>query len=141
MPLDRAPSCAASNHIAACSPVAETWRRSLGGTEQIFADQDDDFSEQIYILAAQISDDLFLVIDQVFRILLIFRIFSLLSVVHDPFFPLKKNTFFYSFHIFAYIRQRYFSKYWGGGECVGRPPTSNFGRDRPPVPPRFPPLL
>ena len=54
-------------------------------------------------------------------------------------FPHKKNTFFYSFHTFAHIRQHYFSKYWGD-ECMGRLPTWNFGGDRPLVPPRFPPL-
>src|SRR6218665_889501 len=28
-----------------------------------------------------------------------------------------------------------------GGQCMGRPPTSNFLGDRPPVPPRSPPLV
>ena len=42
----------------------------FGGTEKIFADQDDVtfFSDKISILPAKISDDLFLVIGQVFRI-------------------------------------------------------------------------
>src|SRR6218665_3094369 len=29
----------------------------------------------------------------------------------------------------------------GGDQCMGRPPTSNFGGTVPPVPPRSPPLL
>src|SRR6218665_3751723 len=48
-------------------------------------------------------------------------------------FPHKKNNFFYSFHNFAHIRQHYFAKYWGD-ECIGRPPTSNFGGTVPPSP-------
>ena len=59
------------------------WRKpgaKFGGTEKIFADQDDIFSEKMSILAAKISDDLFLVIDQVFEFSLIFRIFTLLNV-------------------------------------------------------------
>src|SRR6218665_1685986 len=51
----------------------------------------------------------------------------------------QEKHLFYSFHTFAHIRQHYFSKYWGD-ECMGRPPTSNFGGTVPPVPPRFPPL-
>src|SRR6218665_2797200 len=107
----------------------------FGGTENIFADQDDVtfFSDKISILPAKISDDLFLVIGQVFRIFplfsLIFRIFTLLDIVHNPFLT-RKTTFFYSFHTFAHIRQHYFSKYWGD-ECMGHSHTSNLG-DRPP---------
>ena len=79
---------------------------SLGGTEN--------FSR------TKISDDLFLVIDQVFKIL---RFFTVLNVVYDPFFTTKttiseKNSlirpFFYSVRTFARIRQHYFSKCWGG---------------------------
>src|SRR6218665_1143217 len=80
------------------------------------------------IFMAKISDDLSLIIDQVFRIFpffyLIFRIFTMLNVVYDPFLT-RKSPFFYSFHTFTYIGQHYFSKYWG---------------DVPPVPPRSPPL-
>src|SRR6218665_4042313 len=86
----------------------------------------------------KISDDLFLVIDQVFRI------FPLLSLifVHDPSYMTlssQEKHFFYSFHTFAHIRQHYFSKYWGG-RMHGPSPTSNFGGTVPPAPPRFPPL-
>src|SRR6218665_3220103 len=79
------------------------------------------FSEKISILAAKISDDLFLVIDQVFRISpfflsQIFRIFTMFNVVdvYDPFLTRKttssvKNSFiwhlFYSVRAFARIQQ------------------------------------
>src|SRR6218665_325809 len=46
-------------------------------------------------------------------------------------FPHKKTTIFHSVHTFTHIRQHYFSKYWGD-QCMCRPPTSNFGGDRPP---------
>src|SRR6218665_3287209 len=48
------------------------------------------------------------------------------------------STIFYSVRTFARIRQHYFSKYWGD-QCMGRSSTSNLG-DRPPRPPRSPPL-
>ena len=107
---------------------------SFGGRKNFSQTKITIFSEQIYILAAKISDDLFLVINQVFRIVTDFRIFTFLSVVHDPFIT-RKTPFFYSFHIFAHIRQHYFSKYWGD-ESIGRPPTSNFVGDSPPSPPQ-----
>jgi len=51
------------------------------------------FSEKMSIIfTAKISDDLFLVIDQVFRIFpffsQIFRIFTMLNVVYDPYMTL-----------------------------------------------------
>jgi len=64
--------------------------------------------------------------------------FSFLYYVYDPF--LTKNTFSYSFHTFAHIRQYYFSKYWGANAWAV-PFTSNFGGTVPPVPPRFPSLI
>src|SRR6218665_204932 len=71
---------------------------------------------------------------------LIFRIFTLL---HNSFLTTKtlssqEKHLFYFFHTFAHIRQHYFSKYWGD-ECMDRPPLKLWG-DRPPVPPRLPPL-
>src|SRR6218665_2870231 len=93
------------------------------------------FSEKKSIFMPKNSDDLFLVINQVFLIFPFFfqilRIFTVLNVVHDPFFTRKttnseKNSFFYSVRTFAPIRQHYFSKYWRDA-CMGRPPTSNFG--------------
>src|SRR6218665_2723595 len=70
---------------------------------------------------------IFLVIDQVY---LIFRIFTVLNVVYDPFFTRKTTIsennslitpLLYSVRTFARIRQHYFSIYWGDG-CMGRPP-------------------
>src|SRR6218665_2271759 len=97
------------------------------------------FSKKNSIFTPKISYDLFcLVIDQVF---LIFRIFTVVNVVYDPFFTRKTtisvkefldDTFFYSVRTFARIRQHYFSKYWGD-ECIGRPPPQIFG-DRSPSP-------
>src|SRR6218665_1067252 len=45
----------------------------------------------------------------------------------------REKHLFYSVHTLTRIRQHYFSKYWGD-QCMGRPPTSNFLGDRPPVP-------
>src|SRR6218665_1889750 len=86
-------------------------------------------SEKIFVLTTKISDDLFLVIDQVFRISpffsQIFRMFrfTMLNVVYEPF--LTRKTLFYSVHTSARIGQLCFSKNWGDG-YVGRPPASNF---------------
>ena len=93
------------------------------------------FRKKNSVLTAKISDDLFLVIDQVFRIFpffsQIFRIFTMLNVVYDDPFLTRKTTnsennsfmthFFYSVPTFARIRQRYFSKYWGGDRRMARP--------------------
>jgi len=91
------------------------------------------FPEKIYFrFHAKNSHDLFLVVDHVFQIL---RFFTVLNVVYDPFFTRKTTIsekhalitpFFYSVRAFARIRQHYLPKYWGN-QCMGRPPTSNFG--------------
>src|SRR6218665_1166411 len=80
--------------------------------------------------AANISDDPFLVIDQVFRIFplfsLIFRIFTLLDIVHSPF--LTRKT---PFLLFSYFRAHpttlLLKIFGGGGECMGRPPPQTLG--------------
>src|SRR6218665_553811 len=108
------------------------------------------FREKISILTAKISDDLFLVIHQVFLIFpfisQIFRFFTMLNVVYDPFHTRKTtifriefryDTFLNSVRAFTRIRQHYFSKYWGRGGCMGRPPTSSFGGTVPQSPPPF----
>src|SRR6218665_980728 len=101
------------------------------------------FPEKISIFTPKISDDFFLVIDQVFQIL---RFFTLLNVVYDLFFTRKttiseKNSlitpFFYSVRTFACIRQHYFSKYWGGPMHGPSPHLKFWGT----VPPRSPPLV
>src|SRR6218665_1905250 len=126
---------------------------SLGGGGDIFSDQDflnDGFlRKKIPIFTAEISDDHFLNHRPDFSDFpLIFRIFTMLNVVYDPFLTRKttiseKNSFmtlFYSGRTFARIRQHYFSKYWGDG-CMGRTPTSNFGGPSPQSPLGLPPGL
>ena len=88
--------------------VVETWRRVWGGGGKNFSPTKMRFfAENISILAAKISDDLFLVIDQVFRIFplfsLIFRIFTLLDIVHNPCLT-RKIPFFAFFLLFSYFR-------------------------------------
>src|SRR6218665_1198165 len=91
------------------------------------------------IFMAKISDDLSLIIDQVFRTFpffyLIFRIFAMLNVVYDPFLT-RKTPFFYSFRTFPRIRQHYTSQNIGG-RMHGRPPPQILGRPSP-SPPRSP---
>ena len=102
--------------------VAETWRRVWG-------------TEKIHFFHAQFMMT-FLVIDLVFRIFpffsKIFRIFTMLNVVYDPFLT-RKTPFFYSVRTFTHIRQHYFSKYWG--EPMHGRPHLKFWGDRPPSPP------
>src|SRR6218665_402364 len=84
----------------------------------------------------------FLVIDLVFRIFLlfslIFRIFTLLDIVHNLF--LTRKTPFFTLFILSRTSDNTTSQNiaWGD-ECMGRPPTSNFGGPSPQSP-RFPPL-
>src|SRR6218665_3102954 len=101
------------------------------------------FSEKISIFTVEISDDLFLVVDLFFRIFpffsQIFRIFTLLNVVYDPFLT-RKNTISEnnSFMTLSRVSDNTTQNIVGDG-CMGRP-TSTFGEDRPPSPPRSPPL-
>ena len=74
---------------------ARQWRRpgaEFGGTEKFSWTKISEwrfFRKNISIFTAKISDDLFLVIDQIFRIFpffsQIFRIFTMLNAVYDPF--------------------------------------------------------
>src|SRR6218665_548165 len=106
-------------------------------------------SEQISIFTAKISDDLFLVIGQVFLIFPFFfqilRIFTVLNVVYDPFFTRKttiseKNSLttpFFILFVLSRPSDNTTSQNIGGDGCMGRPPTTNFlGGPSPPVPPR-----
>src|SRR6218665_318184 len=66
-----------------------------------------------------------------------------LSSQEKPLFQKRQfldKTIFYSVRTFAHIRQHYFSKYWGTNAWAVPPPQIFFGGDRPPVPPRSPPL-
>src|SRR6218665_2338239 len=106
------------------------------------------FLDKISIFRPKISDDLFLVIDQGFQILLFFTV---LNVVYDPFFTRKstisKNNSLIRpyFLLCSYFRasDNTTSLNIGGDQCMGRPPTSNlFWGDRPPsLPPRSPSLI
>src|SRR6218665_3367494 len=106
------------------------------------------FSKKIPIFTAKISDDFFLVNDQVFRIFpffsQIFCIFTVLKcrrpiILYDPLissqekplgvFQKRKflcDTFFYSVHTFARIRQHYFSII-GGTDAWAVPPLKFWG--------------
>src|SRR6218665_317904 len=97
------------------------------------------FPEKISIFTPKISDDFFLVIDQVFQIL---RFFTVLKCRIRPFLHKKNHyfrkefldkTIFYSVSTFARIRQNYFSKYWGTNAWAV-PPPQIFGGTVPPVP-------
>src|SRR6218665_2727493 len=81
----------------------------------------------------------FLVIDLVLWIFPffshIFRIFTMLNVVYDPF--LTRKTPFFTLFILSSTSDNTTSQNIGGDECMGCPPTLNFGG---PSPPRFPPL-
>src|SRR6218665_2275283 len=134
--------------IGGTCPVAETWRR-VWGDGKIFRGSsflNDVFSEKISIFTAKNSDDLYLVIDQIFLIFpyffQIFHIFTVLNVVYDPLLTRKTTIseinslmrpFFDSVRAFARIRQHYFSKYWGDG-YMDRPPPHIFGGPSPQSP-------
>jgi len=124
--------------------VAETWRRIWGRRKNCFAAQDfwmTFFSGKMSIFRVKISDDRFLVIDLAFRIFFffpqIFRIFAMLKVVNDPF--LTRKTHFLLCWYFQTHPTTLLLKILGV-PMHGRPPTSNFFGDRPPSPPRSPPL-
>src|SRR6218665_3031972 len=95
------------------------------------------------IFTAKISDDLFLVIDQVFQIYPFFsqnfRIFTMLNVVYDPF--LARKTPFFTLFILSRASDNTTSQNIGGGRMHGPSPTSQFLGDRPPSPTRYPPLI
>src|SRR6218665_4187880 len=117
--------------------VAETWRRVWGAGEIFRGPRflNDVFSEKIPFSRPKFLMTYFfshrLGFFQIFPFFTqIVRIFTMLNVVHDPFFTRKttvseKNSFItpflYSVRTFARIRQHYFSKYPGDG-CMGRPP-------------------
>src|SRR6218665_2793155 len=102
----------------------------------------------------QISDDLFLVIDQVFSdffyLFQIFHIFALLNVMYDPFFtrksPISENNYFLDdtfFLLCSYFRAHpttLLLKILGGGRMHGPSPTSIFGGPSPQSPYRPPPM-
>ena len=105
---------------------------SLGG-RKIFRGRR--FLKKISIFTAKISYDLFLVIDQVFRIFSffyqIFRIFPMFIVVYHPF--LIRKHCFLLFSYFPTHPTTLLLKILGGADAWAVP-TSNFGGTVPPVP-------
>src|SRR6218665_902343 len=107
---------------------------NLGGTKKFFRGP---ISGKISIFRVKISDDLFLVIDLVLRIFSfffhIFRMFTMLNVVYDHF--LTRKTQFFTLFMLSRTSDNTTSQNIGGDQCMGGPPTSNFGGDRPPQSP------
>ena len=106
----------------------------FGGTKKFFCGP---ISGKMSIFRVKISDDLFLVIDLVLRMFPffshIFRMFTMLNVVYDHFITRKPP--FFTLFILSRTSDNTVSQNIGGDQCMGRPPTSNFGGDRPPSPP------
>src|SRR6218665_1646918 len=106
---------------------------SLGGKEIFFHEPrflNDDFSEKIPIFTAKISDDLFLVVDQVFlNFAFLFPDFPYLCyvkcrIIYDPF--LTRNTPFSTLFILLRASDNTASPSIGGDGCMERLPISNF---------------
>src|SRR6218665_2888677 len=100
------------------------------------------FSGKISIFRVKIS--FFLVIDLVFGIFPffsnIFRMFTMLNVLYDPF--LTRKTHFFTRFILSRAYDNTTSQNIGGDQCMGRPPHLKLWRDRPlQSPPRSPPLV
>src|SRR6218665_820084 len=101
----------------------------------------------------KIFDDHFLVIAQVFLIFhffsQIFPFFTMLNVVYDPFLTRKatiseKNSFmtpFFTLFVLSRESENTTSQNIGGTDAWAVPPPQILGGDRPPSPPRSPPLL
>ena len=85
----------------------------------------------------------FLVIDQVFRIFTDFQELHFVKMSYMTLrtwpFPYKKTPFSTLF-ILSRTSDNTTSQNIGGTNAWAVSPTSNFGGDRPPSPPRFPPL-
>src|SRR6218665_1141699 len=118
------------------------WRRpgaEFGGDGEILRGprflNDVFFGKLIFIFAPNISDDLLLVVDQVFRIFpflsQIFRVLTMLNVVYDPF--LIRKTLFFTLFVLSRASDIMFLTILGG-RMRGPSPTSNFWGTVPPVP-------
>src|SRR6218665_3141052 len=114
----------------------------FGGTKKIFRGP---ISGKISIFRVKISDDLFFShrpgssdfpIFPFFSHIL--RMFTMLNVVYDHF--LTRKTQFFTMFMLSRTSDNTTSQNIGGDQCMGGPPTSNFGGAVPPVPPRSPPL-
>src|SRR6218665_1066157 len=134
---------------------AETWRRVWGGAKMFGRHKkflDELFPEKISILTPKHSDDLFLVIDQVFLILTlsfqILCIFIVSNFVCDPFFttksPLSTKNFltthiFFTLFKLSHPSHNTISQNIGGTNAWAVPPSQIWGA-APAVPPRSSPL-
>src|SRR6218665_324622 len=138
-----------STHPYRLHTWAETCGRVWGGRNKFFAD----ISEKMSIFMPKNSDDLFLVIDQVFLILTlsfhILCVFIVSNVIYDPFFTTKsplstKNSLMTPIFLLSLGFRAHPTTLLLiilGGPMLGPSPTSNFGGTVPPVPPRSPPLI
>src|SRR6218665_1724591 len=90
------------------------------------------FRKKCQFFTPKISDDLFLVIDQVFQIL---RDFTVLNSVYDPFF-LDKTIFFTLFVLSRASDNTTFLNIGGTNAWAVPPPQFFLGGDRPPSPPK-----
>src|SRR6218665_3636839 len=125
--------------------VAETWRRVWGGRKNVSRTKilNDVFSEKIPIFTPNNSDDLFLVIDQVFLIFPFFFkilcIFTVLNVEYDPFFTRKTTisennsltTPFFTLFVLSRASDNTTSQNIGGDGCMGHPPPQILGGQSP----------
>ena len=122
-----------SHHLP--GTVAETWRRVWGGQKICLRTKNNIFFRKISIFRAKISYDHFLVIDQVFQIFpftsQIFRIFTMLNVVYDPF--LTRKTPFLLCSYFRAQPRTLLLKILGGRMHGPSPPPQILG-DRPQSP-------
>jgi len=135
-------------------PVAETWRR-LWGDGKKFADQDFwiTFSyDRNSIFTPNISDDVifshrtwfldfFLSFSRFFISLLPVMSYMSLSSQEKPLLQQIIPRHLFTLFMLSYAPYKhYFSKYWGG-RMHGPSPPQIFWGDRPPSPPRSPPVL
>src|SRR6218665_787795 len=110
---------------------------NLGGTKKFFRGP---ILGKIFIFRVKISDDLFFSHrPSSSDFSHIFRMFTMLNVVYDHF--LTRKTQFFTLFMLSRTSDNTTSKNMGGDQCMGGPPTSSFGGDRPPQSsPRSPPL-
>jgi len=103
------------------------------------------FSEKMSIFTGKISDDLFLVNDQVFPFVSqVFRIFYYVTLSSQEQLLFRKRIpLWHLLLLCSYFRAHPTTLLLKilVGRMHGPCPTSKFGGDRPPVPPRSPPLL
>src|SRR6218665_2147046 len=97
------------------------------------------FSEKISIFRAKISDDIFLVIDLVFRMFpffsQIFRIFTMLNVVYHPF--LTRKTPFFTLFLLSRTYDDTTSQNIGGTNAWAVPHLKFFWEPSPRSPPCY----